>query len=1025
MRRGTIAAAAATTLALVAAPLAAVSASAETAPTSAKVAKSKYGSYVVVMKGDPLLDRFEADELESPAAEKQRRSMRAANEKALKKAGIAEKDQKNEYTNAVNGFSVVVSHDEAEKLAADPQVVSVMPDELRQKTSLPVRSTAGDDQIKDRAGESLRSFIGVEGGRYGTVTEKGKAGKKQAKKNALDGSGELLGVIDSGIWPEHPSFADDGSYPPVELEDIPADPENDMPAFPACDFGNTAANPEDAPWTCNNKLVGARQMLATYRALVPLADGEFDSARDDDGHGTHTASTAAGNANVRAWIYDEDRTVDYTSGVAPRAQIVAYKALGTLGGFSSDLAMAIDQAVADGVDVINYSIGGGPGLDSADAIAFLFANDAGVHVATSAGNSGPDASTIGGPADLPWLTTVGASTQPRFYGGSIKLGNGRTVKGSSVTLPSEKNLPLVDARNIGNEFCLGEDDVSAADWASFEAGAEGAMVLCWRGQSGRSEKSFNVMEAGGKAMILSNVTDVDNYFTDNFRLPTVMVDKSEGDLVAGYAAFKNAKATITDTADIDTFTPAPSMAVFSSRGPNPSAESIIKPDITAPGVQVLAGASPAIVGDDYEPGQLFQAIAGTSMSSPVMAGMFLLVDQKHPDWSPAAVKSAVMTTAYQDVRDNDRVSKADPFDFGSGHVSGLSKVVNPGLVYDAGFLDFLGFICDTEARASLFANPDGTCTSLEGNGIATSVENLNYPTIGVSQLAGSQTVQRTVTNVTGKKATFKAKVSNPKGMRIEVSPSRMTLAAGESKTFEVTITNRSVPVNSDWSFGAITWKGKGVSVRSNVAAYATPFAAPSTVSGTGASGSVDIPVSVGVSGSYEAVAGGLAANEPLTGSVEQDPDQTFAGCADQPGTTAVPVEVADGTSYVRMSYVRAGDDDIDLFLCQGGSVVASSTAGGTNELIELVQPAAGSYTLYVHGWAVVEAPTDDFSIDTWKVVSGEGDLTVDPSSADVTIGDTLDLTASWTDAPSGVSYGTVDHVLDGEPSGQTLVKVTN
>ncbi len=190
-------------------------------------------------------------------------------------------------------------------------------------------------------------------------------------------------------------------------------------------------NPNDAPFTCNDKLIGARQMLATYRALIGAEPFEYDSARDENGHGTHTASTAGGNAGVQASIFGIGRGV--VSGVAPRAHIVAYKGLGALGGFGSDLAAAIDQAVADGVDVINYSIGGGASLDGPDDIAFLFAADAGVFVATSAGNSGPGADSVGGPGTVPWLTTVGASTQARTFQGSAVLGNGDEYFGASVT----------------------------------------------------------------------------------------------------------------------------------------------------------------------------------------------------------------------------------------------------------------------------------------------------------------------------------------------------------------------------------------------------------------------------------------------------------------------------------------------------------------------------------------------------------------------------------------------------------------
>ena len=213
---------------------------------------------------------------------------------------------------------------------------------------------------------------------------------------------------------------------------------------------------------------------------------EYDSARDDDGHGTHTASTAAGNANVPASIYGISRGT--VSGIAPRARIVAYKGLGNQGGFTSDLAAAIDQAVADGVDVINYSVGGGASLTGADDIAYLFAADAGVFVATSAGNSGSGAGTIGGPASVPWITAVGASTQSRFFQATVVLGNGAGYPGASITAGTGI-LPLVDAASAGGDLCIpGTLDPAVVT---------GKIVLCRRGQVGRAEKSLAVMQAGG------------------------------------------------------------------------------------------------------------------------------------------------------------------------------------------------------------------------------------------------------------------------------------------------------------------------------------------------------------------------------------------------------------------------------------------------------------------------------------------------------------------------------------------------
>ena len=346
---------------------------------SKDVVESDTGSYIVVMEQDPVVVTVGQDDLDTPTAEDLAKDLEAEQDEVLEDIGGVPADKLNTYTNALNGFSALLSYEEAQTLAANPKVAVVLPDELHQATT----SDSGD-------------YLGLtrKGGPY---------------DSGLTGEDVVVGIIDNGIWPEHPSFADDGSYgpPPVQLSDDPR---------PNCEFGNTAHNPDDVAFTCNNKLLGARQMLDTYRAVIGAEPFEYDSARDDDGHGTHTASTAAGNAGVEASMYGED--LGEISGIAPRARIIAYKGLGALGGFTSDLAAAIDQAVFDGVDVINYSIGGGASLPvGGDDIAFLFAADAGVFVATSAGNSGPGADTVGSPGNAPWLTTVGASTQTAFLRG--------------------------------------------------------------------------------------------------------------------------------------------------------------------------------------------------------------------------------------------------------------------------------------------------------------------------------------------------------------------------------------------------------------------------------------------------------------------------------------------------------------------------------------------------------------------------------------------------------------------------------
>jgi hypothetical protein len=207
------------------------------------------------------------------------------------------------------------------------------------------------------------------------------------------GEGVIVGVLDSGVWPEHPSYADPdpagNSYPPPP------------PTWTgtACEFGNTAYNPDDAPFTCNNKLIGARAFIETYKAVVHLLPTEFDSARDDDGHGTHTSTTSAGNAGVDASIFGVHRGI--ISGIAPRARVAAYKVCGNEGCFQSDSVAAVQQAILDGVDVINFSISGG-GSPYSDPVeqAFLDAYQAGVFVAASAGNSGPAADTVEPPGTV-------------------------------------------------------------------------------------------------------------------------------------------------------------------------------------------------------------------------------------------------------------------------------------------------------------------------------------------------------------------------------------------------------------------------------------------------------------------------------------------------------------------------------------------------------------------------------------------------------------------------------------------------
>jgi subtilisin family serine protease len=960
---------------------------------SKAVVESDTGSYIVVMGADPLVTTIAPDALSTPAADAQAAALDDTHDAVLAEAGISTATKTQDYTNALNGFSAFLDHDQAIKIASNPKVAVVLPDELRHVTS----DHNGRDDGNGNPGE-LGDFLGL--------TAKG-----EAWKSGLTGEGVTVGVIDSGIWPEHPSFADDGTLPPHAA--LVSTAKN-----PSCNFGNTAANPNDAPFSCNNKLVGARQMLQSYRKFIGVALDEFDSARDDDGHGTHTASTAAGDANVRPVIFG--KTYPKISGIAPRAQIIAYKALGKLGGLTSDLAGAIDQAVEDGVDVINYSVGGGANLISADTISFLFAADAGVFAAVSAGNSGPDPETIGGPADVPWVTAVGANTQSRFFQGTVKLENGKQITGASVTRSTDK-LPLVDAEFAGtSDLCL----AGSLDPAK----VTGKIVLCRRGGNGRIAKGEEVFNAGGKGMILYNASDDDNLFTDNHWVPSVHTDFTEGLKIKSYIAHaRRPKAEIKGTGKVTSIDYAPSMTIFSSRGPNPTASDIIKPDITAPGLQIMAGASPLPNNGDV-PGQLFQAIAGTSMSSPVTAGVYALLKQAHPDWSPAMAKSALMGTADTDVRDNDRVSQAGPFAMGAGMVN-PGKVAkpgaafNPGLVYDAGFDDYLGFLCDEGPE--IFGDPAATCGSLAGAGIPTTAQNLNYPSIGIAQLAGSETVTRTVTSVAGMTTTFTASTTAPDGYSVSVNPASITLAPGGTASFDVTITNVGAP-NGEWRFGDLIWSGSGFHVRSPIAVNGVQLSSPAEVSGTGVAGNTTFDVKFGYTGAYTASPHGLSPESLSNGVVIQDPDQTYPSTDDGAGGVVKIDFPVSGALLARWSLVIPGDDDIDLYLLNSaGDIVAQSTNGGTDELIDLQSPADDTYTLVVHGWSVA-APTGlAFSLQSWQVpLASGGSLAVDSAPASAVSGATGTINLSWTGLTAGTSYlGAVSHEDGTGMIGLTVVSV--
>jgi subtilisin family serine protease len=964
---------------------------------AAPAAQGSADSYIVLMANDPVI-AYEGD-IPGYQATKPGRGQKInpnsahvrkyadllvdKQDRALRSAGVSTAAKVNEYTIALNGFSALLTEGQVEEIRMQKDVLMVMPDELLQVQT-----------------DSSPSFLGLDApaGPY---------------LRGVTGENVVVGIIDTGIWPEHPSFADDGSYGPPPVGPLP------------CEFGDMAHNPDDAPFTCNNKLLGAYQMLQTYRAVFGADPDEFNSARDDNGHGSHTASTTAGNAGVQATVLGIPRGT--ISGIAPRARVIAYKGCGNLGCFSSDTARAIDQAVADGVDVINYSIGGGPGAPGAADIAFLFAADAGLFVATSAGNSGPGSGTVGNPGTMPWLTTVGANTQSRFFQGTIELGDGRQFTGASITAGVDSAL-LVDAATAGGDLCV--------PGTLNPAMVSGKIVLCRRGAIARADKSRAVMLAGGIGMIMYENEDTNNLFSDSHWVPSVHIDQTPGLAIKSYIATTPGASASLVGEQISTWPYAPSMTIFSSRGPNAAAPDILKPDITAPGLQILAGYSPTPDPASTPPGELFAAIAGTSMSSPHIAGVFALLKQAHPDWSPAAAKSAMMTTAYQDVLDNDRVTQASPFAQGAGHVNAGGKankgsLFEPGLVYDAGFLDYLGFLCD--AFPSVFANPAATCAALESAGIPTKAYNLNYPSIAVSEVPGIQTIRRTVTSVAKESGnrTYTASVEAPPGYAVSVSPATLSLRKGESATFEVTFTNTGAPIG-EWRFGSLTWSDAtgNYAVRSPIAVKAALFSAPAEITGSGESGSASFDVVFGYTGSYAAAGHGLEPATVTSDNVLQDPDQSFSPGDVATGGANLHQFNLSGAALFRIAMPPEATEpnaDLDIFVYNPNNVlVASSTSPGTDELVNIVAPMDGTWSVYVHGWSAPGGDSD-YDMYTWAIsATPGGNLAIDSAPSSATLGSVGTVSVSWSGATVGQWHlGAVSHTGDVGLMGLTLVNVDN
>lgn len=557
---------------------------------------------------------------------------------------------------------------------------------------------------------------------------------------------------------------------------------------------------------------------------------ESKSPRDTEGHGTHTASTAAGSLVSNASLFDYAR--GEARGMAVKARIAVYKICWSPGCFDSDILAAMDQAIADGVDVISLSVGASgyaPQYDQDSiAIGSFGAAQHGVVVSCSAGNSGPGPFTATNIA--PWILTVGASTIDREFPADAILGDGRIFGGVSLyageSLPDFK-LRLVYGGDCGDRLCyMGRLEPSKV---------QGKIVVCDRGGNARVEKGAAVKLAGGLGMILANTDESgEELIADSHLIPATMVGAIAGDKIREYiklSQYPTATIVFRGTV-ISPSPPAPKVAAFSSRGPNSLTAEILKPDVIAPGVNILAAWTGSTGPTDLEidPRRVdFNIISGTSMSCPHVSGLAALLRKAYPDWSPAAIKSALMTTAYnldnsgENIKDLASGEESTPFIHGAGHVD-PNRAVNPGLVYDIDVSEYVAFLCSIGydvKRISVFVR-EPVSSDICTRALATP-GNLNYPSFSVVFNSNNDVVKykRVVKNVgSSVDAVYEVKVNAPPNVAVNVWPSKLAFSA-EKKALAYEITFSSVGLDglgvSPQQSGSIEWSDGVHLVRSPIA----------------------------------------------------------------------------------------------------------------------------------------------------------------------------------------------------------------
>ncbi|MED6114896.1 hypothetical protein PIB30_084987 [Stylosanthes scabra] len=641
------------------------------------------------------------------------------------------------YKRSFNGFAAMLTNEQAAKLAEMEEVVSVFP-----SMTFQTQTTRSWD------------FLGFP-----------KAVKRQPKSIE---SNLVVGVIDTGIWPESESFNDKDFTGPIPKK-----------------WKGTCAGGKN--FTCNKKLIGARFYVD-------------DSARDGLGHGSHTASTAAGNYVDNVGFFGIAQGT--ARGAVPSARIAAYKICNAQGCAGASILAAYDDAIADGVDIISISVGYKFAVRleiDPNAIGSFHAMAKGILVSQSAGNSGALPSSVASIA--PWLISVAANTIDRRIVDKVVLGNGKVFIGNTIN-PFESNrrkIPI--ALSNGNS---GDCPKEYADRCLCldKKLVNGKIVLC-------DQYSDDVLKVSGAAGGVVNV-DTGNVGYVSL-LPFAPLLPQDYELIKSYRnSTKDPRAEILKSESARDRN-APKVAIFSGRGPNYLIPEILKPDISAPGVDILAAYSPISTPtqdpDNDNRSVSYSILSGTSMSCPHVSGIATYVKSFHPDWSPAAIKSAILTTATPMVRSS--VYDVGEYEYGSGQANPV-QALNPGLVYDITKGDYVQMLCNLGYNNTIIKLISGEVNPCNGAADRSLVRNLNYPTFAARILPNvtfSISFGRTVTNVGLANSSYKVTITPNPEVKITVTPTVLSFKAlNEKKSFVVDVSGKvprkSVVISSIvWSDG--------------------------------------------------------------------------------------------------------------------------------------------------------------------------------------------------------------------------------